>query len=81
MFHFTDFRIKWRGTWGDDMEKELQDLQPVLATLTKENQEQMVIIEKNSKDAAVTKAIVQEEEKSEIGKKVWECTQQCEPRW
>ena len=38
-----------------DMQKELEDLQPVLVKMTKENQEQMVVIEKSSKEAAVTK--------------------------
>ncbi|CAD7946598.1 unnamed protein product [Amoebophrya sp. A25] len=46
-----------------DMQKELEDLQPVLVKMTKENQEQMVVIEKSSKEAAVTKGLIEEEEK------------------
>eukprot|EP00392_Amoebophrya_sp_AT5.2_P003107 g3112.t1 len=46
-----------------DMQKELEDLQPVLVKMTKENQEQMVVIEKSSKEAAVTKGLIENEEK------------------
>lgn len=44
------------------MQKELEDLQPVLEKMTKENKEQMIIIEAKSKDAAITRAAIEKEE-------------------
>ncbi len=45
------------------MQSELEELQPVLEKMTKENAAQMVIIEKSSAEAAVTKTAIEAEEK------------------
>jgi dynein heavy chain len=46
------------------MQKELEDLQPVLKKTSQDNSAMMVVIEKNQKEAAVTKANVEVEEAS-----------------
>lgn len=58
----TDWHVVWTAGAVEVMQKELQDLQPVLEETAVEVEAMMVQIEADKAAAAVTKAQVQEQE-------------------